>query len=535
MESNLIKEISKEHEAYLRDESRICGHAQLIAFPKTPDELKEILRSTSIEKLKVTVQGARTGITAGAVPYGGLIINLSKMDKITGLRFDKAKNSFFLKVQPGVLLEDIREGISKKKFQLENWTQESKEIFELFKKSENFFFPPDPTEPSASIGGMVACNASGACSFYYGPTRDYVETLKLLLEDGSTIELRRGEQKSNDKSFALQTKEGRNIRGSLPFYKMPEVKNASGYFVEENMDLIDLFIGSEGTLGVITELEIRLVKAPKTKNGIVVFFCDENKALSFVREIRREERKNVETSYGEKLAAIEFFNYEALKLIRKLGEVNPMLKRVGELPEHFHSAVYLEYHLVSEVKQLESLYKVGEVIKSCGGNEKDTWVAMNSSSMESLHFFRHAVPEAVNMIIDERKKLDPRISKLGTDMAVPDNELENIISLYNSTLKETRLQSVMFGHIGNNHIHVNILPNSMEEYSTGKKLYLGWADKVVEMKGSVSAEHGIGKLKVSFLKKMYGSNAIEDMRKLKAHFDPDKRLNPGNLFEEKEV
>jgi D-lactate dehydrogenase (cytochrome) len=301
------------------------------------------------------------------------------------------------------------------------------------------------------------------------------------------------------------------------------------------MDLIDLFIGSEGTLGVITELEIRLIKAPKINSGIVAFFCDENKALSFVKEIRSEEQNNIEVRHGERLVAIEFFNHEALKLIRKLSEANPMLKRVGELPEHFHSAIYLEYHLENEEKQLASLFKVGEVIKGCGGNEKDTWVAMNSSAMESLHFFRHAVPEAVNMIIDERKKLDPRISKLGTDMAVPDDELENIMTLYSSTLKDAKLQSVMFGHIGNNHIHVNILPNSMEEYSTGKKLYLRWADKVVEMKGSVSAEHGIGKLKVSFLKKMYGNNAIEDMRKLKAHFDPDKRLNPGNLFEENEV
>jgi D-lactate dehydrogenase (cytochrome) len=116
-------------------------------------------------------------------------------------------------------------------------------------------------------------------------------------------------------------------------------------------------------------------------------------------------------------------------------------------------------------------------------------------------------------------------------MAVPDSNLEEVMDLYNKALKEHTLEFVIFGHIGNNHVHVNILPNSMAEYNKGKELYTTWAEKVVKMGGTVSAEHGIGKLKIVMLKKMMGENGIQEMKNLKNLFDPENRLNKGNLFE----
>jgi D-lactate dehydrogenase (cytochrome) len=115
-------------------------------------------------------------------------------------------------------------------------------------------------------------------------------------------------------------------------------------------------------------------------------------------------------------------------------------------------------------------------------------------------------------------------------MAVPDKSLFEVMDMYNTDLCKAQLESVIFGHIGNNHVHVNILPRTMEEYEIGLKLYHKWASKVIGLGGTISAEHGIGKLKTSLLKQMYGDVGIRQMLMVKQTFDPESRLNRGNLF-----
>jgi len=122
------------------------------------------------------------------------------------------------------------------------------------------------------------------------------------------------------------------------------------------------------------------------------------------------------------------------------------------------------------------------------------------------------------------------ITKLGTDMSVEDKDLKRVFAMYREGLAELGLQSATWGHIGNNHVHVNILPRDMDDYRRGKQLYEAWAQRVTAMGGAVSAEHGVGKLKASFLETMYGPRAIEEMRALKRTLDPLGMLNPGNLF-----
>ena len=124
----------------------------------------------------------------------------------------------------------------------------------------------------------------------------------------------------------------------------------------------------------------------------------------------------------------------------------------------------------------------------------------------------------------------PRLTKLGTDLSVPDAALGDVMKMYRRDLDKLGLDSVAFGHVGNNHVHVNIIPRTYEEYLQGKELYLDWATRVVDMGGSISAEHGIGKLKTDMLRAMYGAEGIEQMQAVKRVFDPRFRLNPGNLF-----
>ena len=151
------------------------------------------------------------------------------------------------------------------------------------------------------------------------------------------------------------------------------------------------------------------------------------------------------------------------------------------------------------------------------------------------YFFRHAIPESVNMLIDQRKKTYPLITKLGTDMSVPDDELKTVMDMYTSMLKENNLQSAIWGHIGDNHLHVNILPNNEDEYLLGKKLYEQWAREVTKLGGAVSAEHGIGKIKAEMLRIMYGDHNISQMKKLKLQLDKQGLLGIDNLFNMREV
>ncbi|QGU96363.1 FAD-binding protein [Clostridium bovifaecis] len=520
MENALIKKFERDFEDYLRDESRKIGEADSISFPKSEEEVIHILTHLSPDKTLITAQGARTGITSGAVPQGGHILNLSRMNKITGLRYNKETDAFSLKVQPGVLLSQLREALKNKHFDIKDWDVESISALEKFRKSGVYFYSPDPTETTASIGGMVACNASGACSFKYGSTRAHIKSITIVLISGDKISVERGRERAYKGSFSLTTSSGRLIEGTVPSYNLPNIKNASGYYTKDDMDLIDLFIGSEGTLGIITEIELKLLKAPKSVYGINIFFSCEENALKFVQKIRKKTSP----------AAIEFFNHNALNLLRRVKETYPGFSKLSELPLHFHTAIYVEYHGDSEEEVMDMFTKCGEIIEECGGDLSNTWVSMDSQSNEALKSFRHATPEAVNTLIDEHRKAVPSLTKLGTDMAVPDSCLEEVMKLYNSSLEEAGLDSVIFGHIGNNHLHVNIIPKDMTEYNKGKELYSFWAEKVISMGGTVSAEHGIGKLKNHLLKKMFGESGIKEMAALKTLFDSENRLNRGNLF-----
>lgn len=526
----VIKDITQDYTEYLKDESRKYGKADSISFPKSEEEIVKIVELMHKENIKITIQGSRTGITAGAVPSEGHILNLGNMNRITGMRYDSDNDRFNLFVQPGVSLSDIREAIANKDFDTSGWSDQSLDAFEKFKLSEKFFFPPDPTETSASIGGMVACNASGARSFYYGSTRNYIEGLKMILSDGSRIHVIRNTHKVKGRSFSITTDKGILINGEIPGHPMPKVKNASGYYAEEDMDLIDLFIGSEGTLGIISEIEIRLIKKPDYTWGCMFFFKEESHAIKFVNSLRNNDFLPSQDSMTIKPAAIEYFNNDALELLRLQKENGNALSDIPEIKKEFETAIYVEFDDNSEDNIMEIMVEAASRAEDCGGSEEDSWIASTPQIMEAMKSFRHAVPEAVNMIIDNRRKMDTSITKLGTDMAVPDEKLMDVISMYNSDLDAQGFESVMFGHIGNNHIHVNILPRNMDEYIRGKELYLKWAHNVVEVGGTVSAEHGIGKLKVNFLELMYGKKGIEDMLEVKKTFDPKFNLNPGNLF-----
>lgn len=527
MNTNNFAELYGE---YLRDESRMTGRAESIIFPKTEEEIIMSVKECTQKNVPITVQGARTGLAASAVPLGGHIINLSKMNNVTGARYDKAHDRFFLRVQPGILLADIRKYLLNKSFITAGWDRESIKALDYMKKNE-WFYSTDPTETSASIGGMVSCNASGARSFRYGSARDHIESLRVVLTDGDVLCLKRGQFYAQKGIFKLMTECGREISGHLSKYKMPCVKkNTSGYFNKKDMDMIDLFIGSDGTLGIISEIEIELNRTQKADWGVTIFMPDENKALDLVRALRGEKIFENLTPMRLKTSAIEFFSHKALEMLRTQQKINPAFSSIQEVRDSYHTAVFIEIEGDSDEEIFEQIQELGDVIVNLGGDEAATWVANNPTALDKLHDFRHACPECVNMQIDEAKKKDSRITKLGTDMSVPDEKLKDVMNMYNKDIARNKLNGVIFGHIGNNHLHVNIIPGNMDEYERAKKLFLLWAEKIAAMGGAVSAEHGVGKLKVPFLQKMYSEEELNEMRNIKLIFDPLQLLNRGTIF-----
>jgi len=474
-----INDIGEGYVDFLHDESRREGRADKIAFPRSTDEVREALAIASENNWPITVQGGRTGITGGCVPDGGLILNLSKMNAIGPIDGDQ------MTVQPGATLADIRAKID----------------------GSGQFFPSDLTETTATIGGMVANNASGARSFRYGSVRKWIHALEIVLANGECVRVERGIHTAEGLSFELG-----GISGILPDLPLSNVKTSAGYYVKPNMDLVDLFIGAEGTLGVVTGITLALLPKPAQMIGLTAFFASEGVALQFVRFLRDAVAET-------RPAAIEYLDSNALDLLRRMKAENVAFADLPELKAEFHTAIYFEF----EGDVPESVVERMEEAIDC-------WYVEGDHEIETIKNFRHAIPESVNMIIGERKKAIPELTKLGTDMSVPDDHLEKVMGMYHDGLTETGLEYVIFGHIGNNHVHVNILPRSMEEYKTGKALYNDWAKQVVSMGGSVSAEHGIGKLKLDFLRLMVGDDGIQKLRDLKNLFDPARRLNPGNLF-----
>ncbi|WP_346674724.1 FAD-binding oxidoreductase [Enorma phocaeensis] len=520
-----IEACGSEHEDYLHDESRSTGFAESISFPQSEDEVRAILRELHERRIPVTVQGARTGLAAGAVPHGGHVLNLSRMNRVLGLAHDDA-GTFSVRVQPGVVLSELRKYLSAKRFPLNGWDESSKAAAQALAEASEQMFPTDPTESTACLGGMAACNASGARSYRYGPMRPHVQALRMVLADGDVLALRRGAVCACGRKLALTTEGGRRIVADLPTYTMPHAKNASGYYIEDDMDAIDLVIGSDGTLGVITELELALMPAPAVIWAASCFFTDEQAALDATVAVR---------AGLSHVAALEYFDPAALDILRRAKASGTAFASLPDLPAEHDGALcclYVELHCADEDQAMADLGLLAEILGKTGGDAQRTWVARTAVDREALTFFRHAVPESVNMLIDERRRTDASITKLGSDMSVPNERLHDVVALYRATLAEEGLQAAAWGHIGDNHLHVNVLPRSHDEFLRGKRLFERWAHEVTAMGGAVSAEHGVGKLKRDFLAIMYGDEHLREMARVKGAFDPYGQLGRGNLFPE---
>jgi len=519
-------EICQDYSPYLCDESKLAHQgAEYLFFPTNEGELSAIFKEMSKRNVTVTISGARTGLVGGAVPYGGAILSLEKLDKILGLRYDARLKEWLVRAECGVTIRDLNNWAMKKAFPglSKSGSAASKAFVEKYKKSKTtYFYPPDPTEMGAALGGTVSTNASGARTYRYGATRNWVRWIRVMLASGEVLEIPRGKYFATPAGeFTIIDSKGNETIVTSPRYTMPLTKNAAGIFSAPNMDLIDLFIGSEGIFGAITEIEVALQKW-ENPISIVQFFLSDDKAIDFVITLRKE--KSIRPEF------IEFYSSHSLDLLRKKQKDDPKVVGMPPIPDYAKSAVFFDLQFNPESKD-HDYSKLEEIVYRCGSTLAMSWAGYEQRDLERFKNFRHVLPETVNTIIAERKKKIPELYKLGTDLAVPDYALEKIWAFYKSILEEAGLEWVAFGHIGNNHIHINIIPRSLEEMKEGLSIYREFAKKAVALEGTISAEHGVGKIKKEFFSIMFSDTELKEMKEVKIALDPGFMLNPGNMLD----
>ncbi len=517
-------EITDTYALYLDDESHsFDGVAEKIIFPSTEAEVATIMKNAYDSGIPVTIQGGRTGLTGAAVPLGGIALNLEKMNQILYMNYDESEDLYSIGAQSGLTLEDLVEAIQSKKLsKLEGsgTTEQQKALERFLGEADTFTFPVDPTEMSAWLGGIVACNASGARTFKYGAVRPWVCHIRVVLSNGDILDIKRGKVKADNGKFVIVHSDGTEAEVTIPTYAMPKTKNAAGLFARPDMDLIDLFVGSEGILGVITEVELGLTKLEENIMTVMAFFPSIDDAVNFVYDVRAPDSP-------VKMDFLEYFGPHAIEMIKeKAGSAGI---RVPAMKDGTKAIVFFEFSFTLENME-ELVMGLEEILMKNNTSSESSWAGMDRSELAKMKTVRHFVPETVNGIIAQRKAQYPDVHKIGTDMAVPNEALRDYLHYYISTLDAQGMEYVMWGHIGDNHIHVNMLPRNNEEVKQGMDNYMTFAKKAIELGGTVAAEHGIGKLKRAFLEAMYGEKGISEMQAVKRSLDSKWLINRGNMI-----
>jgi D-lactate dehydrogenase (cytochrome) len=475
----IIKTDADIIKGYFEDYSGLLGgYADKVMLPENEKEIRDILLEASSGKIPVTISGGGTGVTGARIPFGGWVISTEQLNKIIEIN-DKTLTAT---LQPGVRLSDLEKELSKK----------------------GLIYLPDPTEPNAFLGGTISTNASGAKGFKYGPTRNYIKRLRMLLSTGDIIDIKRGDYTLNrGETFSLKLKD-KEKKIKIPDYSMPNIKTAAGYYIKDGMSLMDLFIGHEGTLGFILEADIALGIKPEEVMSFFSFFPSEDDAISFVREAKTHNAMSLEYMDGNSLSLLRI--------------------KYPNIPLSAKGLIYFEqdYKKESEPEIIDSWTKLLEKHKAL---MEDSYFADSDKEREKLKELRHALPDSVNEIVKKNK-----MPKVGTDIAVPDKNFKEMLEFYKEKLTASKIDYLIFGHIGESHMHVNMLPKTEEEFKKSRLIYMEFVKKAVSLGGTASAEHGIGKLKHPFLEIMYGKDNLKQMSLLKKSLDPACILGLDNIF-----
>ena len=455
-----LKEISGNHlyvgndvnADYSRDEMPIYGtRMPEVAIDVTStEEIAAIVKLCYEYNIPVTCRGAGTGLVGACTPIaGGVVICTMKMNKILAYDFD----NFTVTVQPGVLLNQLSNDALTK----------------------GLLYPPDPGQKFATLGGNVATNAGGMRAVKYGATRDYVRCMTVVLPNGE-----------------------------IQKFGSAVSKTSSGY------SLLNLMIGSEGTLGIITELTLKLIPAPKVTQSLIIPFESLSDAISCVPEFKKAHMDP---------QALEFFEREILISSEEFLGKSVFPRNIGGVDVNAYLLVTFDGQSEDEVNNL--VEKGAELVLEHGA--MDVLVADTPAKMKDAWAARSSFLEGIE---EQTKLLDE------CDVVVPTSRIADFVGYINSIEPEFGFKVKSFGHAGDGNLHVYTCANDMEEEEFKRqvddfmhRIYI----KASEMGGLVSGEHGIGMGKVSYLTESLGDTSMELMLGIKKLFDPKMILNPGKV------
>ncbi len=477
--------------------------------PRSVDEVSEIFTAPhNGGPYSVLVVGAQSSLTGGATPFGDVVLSTERLNTLT-IDGDRVRAG------AGVTLQAIQDVLAA----MGRW------------------LPPVPTYLGATAGGAVATCAAGAATFKYGTVRPWVHGLTVVLAGGEVLELTRGERLASSLV-------------AVPPLRMPAVaKCSAGYLMAPDMDLADLFIGAEGTLGVIAEVVFRTALRPAARCHALVPVSDEEAGIRLVGELRTAAQQTWRDRdpLGIDVSAIEHIDARSIAVIREDG-IDRKLDIT--LPSGTGIVLLIEIELSAAAasadlwRQLETardddavdspLRRFCAMLDRYGALD-DAEIALPANHARAAAFaeLREAVPAGVNRRVAlAQQQVDPRIYKTAADMIVPFDRFGEMMHVCRRLFAERHLDLAVWGHISDGNVHPNVIPRNADDVRKGQEAILALGDAVIAMGGSPLAEHGVGRnpIKQELLRRLYGAAGIGAMRALKLRLDPHGVLAPGVLF-----
>lgn len=478
-------------DSYKLDWSNLPGNASILVRPNNIEECSIILKTCYKCNIPITVSAGRTNLTGSATPKEGLILSTVLLTS-PSIKLDI--NNKYVLSPVGIPLEELRN-----------------EVLDL--SNNTLFYPVNPTSRyDALVGGTLSCNASGFIPGNKGATRYWVKEIEFLLPNGNYILIQRGQYFSSNFKFIIED-EDNSIHLPIPNYKRPDIKNASGPYSSDsnNIDLIDLIIGSEGIFGLIVSCKLGLLNRPKEYLNLFLQLESENQALDLYTHLYNYFNKDM-----SKVFALEYFGYNCQNYMKHKDFFFNLDNQVGL---YIKVPIYNNSIENKSLEWFEILKKFNNKIKS-----EEIIVLNDKKNMELFFEARHSIPD--NALV--KTKTLNGISII-TDTIVPPYNYKKYLLKVHHLLNKAEIEYLLFGHLGDCHLHFHLIPEKNQE-EKAIRIYDILVDYASELGGVYSAEHGTGKRKRLDFKKCYGESAVEMIVNLKSKLDPNFLLNRGNII-----
>lgn len=481
---------------FAADSSHLSGSAQAVCRPVSPRECAVVLLACAQTAIPVTLSGGRSNLTGSATPAGGVVLSTVRLLSADGcggasVMIDSVART--VRGAVGMILEDLRRTVR-------------------HETQGRLTYPVDPTSRAdATVGGTLACNASGFIPGPAGATRDWVRALDLVLPDGTRIRAERGQYISRGGRFVVQTAAGQRA-WPVPTYPRPAIKNAGGPFSSPDgvVDWVDLIVGSEGLFGVITGCTLGLRESPVHELNLFFSLPDEAAALACLNAVRGH--------LGGDLSVLGAFEYFGVNCVQH------MLHREVLFNGNDQTGIYLQVPLYGRSPD-DAAEAWMQVLVGCGVREESVMLLDTERSWTVFMESRHSLPAHALEVAQQRGTFT-----IMTDTVVPYDRFASFLAFTHALLKAAGMDYVAFGHLGDCHLHFTLLP-FREQIDRGVALYDAIVAKSAELGGVYSGEHGTGKRKRQDFLRCYGPAAAAEVRHCKAAVDPAGILNRGNVVE----